>query len=264
MKNRKWPACPRASPMRSWASTSPSPIPNETNTPTRKKPTVSPTIAPTRRKTESPVETEAVNTETSKVRSSAPSNAPSIQTRVETPIDEDLRSESLLGGDSVNNTSSSETEATNEAAPMKSNLAISLISIGAVISMGAVVLLLSNSSCSSQQTMTRSVRTVTEKSITSKKSRGKNADEENCTQSRTETVVKNDLPAERKQNSYEMQIDAIVSDDLSTLYDTPSQKADEHYFRKAVNDNGASDCGLTSVWERFFETPAVNDDESRS
>jgi hypothetical protein len=56
----------------------------------------------------------------------------------------------------------------------------------------------------------------------------------------------------KKKDSYELHVDAIDSEDLSTLYDTASQKADEYYFRKSRSVEDAADCGYRSLWENIF------------
>jgi hypothetical protein len=50
------------------------------------------------------------------------------------------------------------------------------------------------------------------------------------------------VPRETNEESFEMHVNAIHSDDLSTLYDSPSQKADETYFKKSIYIEPSVDC----------------------
>jgi len=62
----------------------------------------------------------------------------------------------------------------------------------------------------------------------------------------------------QKANSYELHVSAIDSGDLSTLYDTASQRADASYFGKSRSgdeteaETEAAECAYGSLWKTIF------------
>jgi hypothetical protein len=60
------------------------------------------------------------------------------------------------------------------------------------------------------------------------------------------------IPRDTNEESFEMHVNAIHSDDLSTLYDTPSQKADETYFKRSIHNELSVDCDYGLLLKNLF------------
>lgn len=183
-----------------------------------------------------------VTISTSVTMSSAPHLHPTRASDKKNPV----LTHSPAFADILNSLEGGETTAGSSPSPLKtSTWVIPVLSIGGMILFGVLALVYYRSS---QSATAGRDRTVASEGIIEQKNKKEEKaielEEHNAYPNRIEKSLDKvvNVPRETNEESFEMHVNAIHSDDLSTLYDSPSQKADETYFKKSIYIEPSVDC----------------------
>ena len=250
------PMHPTASPTISPLPTTEMPLPSPT-----KMPFSSPSYMPSTSPTNVSISAQTRNTISPTV---SPSVAKSRQPATDRPIINESSAPTIL----LNKLQSGQTNATtsgtlSETSSHYINLKVPIIIIVVVLSVGALAFYAYSQTSKERVPTSIGGGTVSENYGNRVLQRVKVSKEEKSTHLNPledKDVEKvGSIPAlTKKANSYELHVSAIDSGDLSTLYDTASQKADASYFGKSRSGDDTEtetetvECAYGSLWENIF------------
>lgn len=182
-------------------------------------------------------------------RSSSPSHSVTVNPSASTAL-----LNNLLSGESIDGTAGNSRGSSSRQAK---NLIFPVLSIGGFILLGVMGFAHYKASQRSVAAGRDRAMGYEEKITENNKDGNKGTleqEEHNAYPKRTEKHLEkseND-PRSRNEESFEMHVNAIHSEDLSTLYDTASQKADESYFNSSISTEKEVDCDYGSLLKSLF------------